>query len=134
MCAAPGSDFVVDGTRVHGIPSFYEELSRVLMPNEAWALGPSLDALDDLLSGGIGALVGVARPTIVLRDHAHLRDALGVAATRAYYLEKIARPDVFHVERFERQLAELDASGGPTYFDTVVAVFGDHENVTLRLE
>ena len=96
--------------------------------------GASLDALDDLLYGGFGELLGVERPVIVLRDHAHARDALGIAATGAYYREKIAHPEMFHVERFEHALAELDAGRGETYFDLVLGVFADHDDVRLVLD
>jgi len=126
--------FVLDGSRVDGIASFYDELNRVFMPHEEWRLGPSLDALDDLLYGGIGELNGVADPTIVLRDHARMRAALGVDATRAYYLEKIARPEMFHVERFTAELAALDAGAGRTYFNIVQEIFASHPNVRLVLD
>lgn len=126
--------FELDGRRVTGIASFYDELNRALMPNEEWTLGASLDALDDLLYGGIGELAEVTSPIIVMRHHERVREALGVAATRAYYLQKLSHPEVFHVERFRRQLAELDAGRGPTYFDTVCEVFAGHPNVRLVLD
>jgi len=125
--------FVLEGSRIDGIPSFYDELDRVFMPHEEWTLGPSLDALDDLLYGGIGELVGVAHPTVVLRDTARVRDALGTAATREYYRAKIARPDLFHVARFSAALAELDAGSGRTYFDLACEVFAAHENIRFVL-
>ncbi len=125
--------FVLEGRRINGIPSFYGELNRVLMPNEEWMLGESLDALDDLLYGGIGELNGVDEPVIILRDHGHAKSALGVEATRAYYLGKIAHPEMFHVERFVTALAELDAGTGRTYFDLVTEVFAAHPGVQLDL-
>ena len=125
--------FVLDGSRIEGIPSFYDELNRVVMPREDWTLGPSLDALDDLLYGGIGELAGVARPTIVLRDSARVRDALGEAATREYYRSKIARPDLFQIDRFRADLAALEAGSGRTYFDLVCEVFAAHENIRFVL-
>jgi hypothetical protein len=51
----------LDGRRITGIPSFYDEVNRVFMADESWTLGPSLDALDDLLYGGYGALHGADR-------------------------------------------------------------------------
>lgn len=50
----------IDGSRIHDIPSFYDEINRVFMTGVDWTLGPSLDALDDLLYGGYGALDGDA--------------------------------------------------------------------------
>lgn len=39
------------GERIHDIPSFYDEVNRVFMENEAWSIGQSLDAFDDMLYG-----------------------------------------------------------------------------------
>lgn len=128
--------FVLEGGRIDGIPSLYDELNRVFMPNEEWTLGPSLDALDDLLYGGFGELRGAsggAPATVIVRDHEHARDALGVAATRAYYLAKLAQPEMFNVKHLEAKLAELDAGDGPTYFDIVCEIFAEHANVRLVL-
>ena len=46
----------LDGCRIRDIPSFYDEINRVFMAGEDWRLGPSLNALDDMLRGGYGAL------------------------------------------------------------------------------
>lgn len=127
---------VLEGGRIEGIPSLYDELNRVFMPNEEWTLGPSLDALDDLLYGGFGALHEIsddAPVRVLLRDHAHARDALGHATTREYYLAKLAQPEMFNVKHFEAKLAELDAGDGPTYFEIVCEIFAQHPNVRLVL-
>lgn len=125
--------FIVEGSRVSDIPSFYAEATRVFMPHEEWTLGPSLDALDDLLYGGIGELSGIDAPTVVLRDHVLLRDVLGVSTTRDYYLSKLDRPDVFDTARFRAALNELDAGTGMTYYDLVLGVFADHPGIRLVL-
>jgi hypothetical protein len=104
------------------------------MADEDWTLGPSLDALNDLLHGGIGALAGVRRPRIVWRDHAISRAALGVEITAAYYRNKLSRQQQFDQTRFERRLAELLDGTGPTYFDTVLEVFADHPEIELVLD
>jgi hypothetical protein len=59
------------------------------------------------------------------------RIALGVEATRAYYLAKLERPQVFKPGPIHAALARL-GQGGPTYFDLVLQVFADHPNITLR--
>ncbi|AWX92328.1 hypothetical protein DPM13_00970 [Paracoccus mutanolyticus] len=40
------------------LPGFYDEMNRVFMAAEDWQLGDSLDALNDMLYGGYGALHG----------------------------------------------------------------------------
>lgn len=125
--------FEIDGSRVEDISSLYAEFDRVLMPNEPWRLGESLDALDDLLYGGIGELVGAKQVRIVWNDHAHSRAALGREATLAYYDAKIAQPDVFNVAHFAERRAELERTGAPTYFDLVQDVFAAHPEIELVL-
>jgi len=126
--------FRIEGSRVHDIPSLYAELGRVLMPDEDWTLGESLDALDDLLYGGFGALQGSAPSRVVWTDHEHARNALGPTATRAYYEAKLARPEVYSASTAQRALDALRAGTGPLYFDLVLQVFADHPDIELILD
>lgn len=123
----------LEGSRVDGIASLYRELGRVLMPDEPWTLGESLDALDDLLYGGFGVLDGAAPARVTWVDHAASRAALGVEATRAYYRGKLERPEVYAAGPAQRALDALDAGAGETYFDLVLRVFAEHENIELML-
>ena len=125
--------FRLEGSAVHDIPSLYAELDRVLMPNEDWRLGASLDALDDLLSGGFGELVPRDHPRVVWADHEHSRRALGARATGDYYRAKLERPDVYSTDAARAALAALEAGTGPTYFELVVGVFADHFDIELVL-
>ena len=125
---------IIEGSRTHDIQSFYDEVNRVFMADEDWQLGPSLDALNDLLYGGYGAMLGAETLDIVWRDIAHSREALGHEATRAYYLGKIAHPDRFDVARFRRALTALDSGTGPTYFDLVMQIIAEHPNIRLIAE
>ncbi len=122
----------LDGGRVDSIAALYDELNRVFMAGEDWRLGPSLDALDDLLHGGFGAAHGARRLTVVWHDFARSRDALGFAATREYYRAKLADPR-FDVALFRRRLDDLEAGQGKTYAELVLEVFADHPDVELLL-
>lgn len=124
----------LDGARIHDIPSFYDEINRVFMQDVDWTLGPSLDALDDLLYGGYGAFDGDAPVTLVWTHVAASREALGVDATRQYLLAKLAQPERFNAAHFQRELDALDAGTGQTYFDIVLAVIAAHPNITLVAE
>ncbi|QJE02811.1 ribonuclease inhibitor [Massilia forsythiae] len=128
---APVHTLAIDGAAIHGIASFYDEINRVFMAGEDWTLGPSLDALDDMLYGGYGALRGRAPALVLWHGMDRARAALGVAATRAYYLDKLAQPQSFKPEPVRAALARL-AQGGPTYFDLVLQVFAGHPNIVLR--
>ncbi len=128
------TDFTIDGRAVTDIASFYDELNRLFMQNEDWRLGPSLDALNDLLYGGIGELQGAADVRIVWRDAELSRRALGREATIAYYEDKLRHPGTFNTAMFTERLAAVEAGTGPTYFDIVLDVFADHPDITLVLE
>ncbi|PZQ29012.1 MAG: ribonuclease inhibitor [Stenotrophomonas acidaminiphila] len=121
----------LDGARIRDIPSFYDEINRVFMTGVDWTLGPSLDALDDLLYGGYGALDGAAPATLVWTDFAASRDALGVETTRQYLLAKLAQPGRFNRAHAQHALDALDAGRGQTYFDIVLEIIAAHPNITL---
>ncbi|WP_024892075.1 barstar family protein [Luteimonas huabeiensis] len=121
---------VLDGRRIHDIASFYAEVERVLMAGVDWPLGHSLDALDDLLYGGYGALQGTAPVTLVWADFERNRQALGVEATRRMLEDKLARPG-YDVARIRRELDALEAGTGPTFFDIVLEILASHPNIAL---
>lgn len=123
---------VLDGTRIHDIPSFYAEINRVFMAGVGWTLGDSLDALDDLLYGAYGALDGNAPATLVWRGFEKNRQDLGIAATRAFLQAKRALPGRYDQARIQRDLAALDAGTGPTFFDIVLEIIATHPNITLE--
>lgn len=121
----------IEGAAINDIASLYAEINRVFMAGEAWQLGPSLDALDDLLHGGYGALAGQAQATLIWRDIAHSRTALGVEATRQWLQAKLDTPGSFNTQAITRQLQALQQGEGPTYFEIVMEIFGDHRQITL---
>jgi len=129
-----GPTLVLDGSAIHDIAGFYAEINRVFMAGEDWQLGPSLDALDDLLYGGYGALAGHPSAIVHWTHIAHSRAALGVAATRAWLQEKQARPGMFNAATISAQLDALERGAGQTYFDIIMDVFAAHPTVHLRTD
>lgn len=121
----------IEGTAIVDIPSFHAEINRVFMAGEDWQLGPSLDALDDLLYGGCGALAGHETATLVWRDIDRSREALGVDATRAWLEDKLRQPGTFNAGTIGRQLDALQRGEGQTYFDIVMEIFASHPTITL---
>lgn len=126
-----GLVLVIEGSAIVDIASFYDEINRVFMADEDWQLGPSLDALDDLLYGGHGALAGHATATVLWNDIACSRAALAVEATRGWLQAKRERTAVFHQETINEQLQALDRGDGQTYFDIVMHVFAAHPRIRL---
>lgn len=121
----------IDGGRIADLPSFYAEINRVFMADEDWALGESLDALDDVLYGGYGVIAGREPITLIWRDMDASRTALGLETTRAYLRAKLERPDVYNAELIGRQLDALERGIGRTYFETVLDIIADHPAITL---
>ncbi|MBN5150734.1 barstar family protein [Stenotrophomonas maltophilia] len=121
----------IEGSAINDIASLYAEINRVFMTGEAWQLGPSLDALDDLLHGGYGALAGQAQATLIWRDIAHSRTALGMETTRQWLQAKLDTPGGFNTEAIARQLQALQQGEGPTYFEIVMQIIASHRQITL---
>ncbi|KYH44214.1 ribonuclease inhibitor [Branchiibius sp. NY16-3462-2] len=121
----------IEGARIHGIDDFYGELNRLVMTSENWRLGASLDGLNDLLYGGIGALADDDDPQFVWADHDLSRTSLGTSATRAWLTAKLEGP--FNHALIQQQLADLEAGTGKTYFELVLEVFAEHPGVGLTL-
>lgn len=124
--------FIIEGRRITDIPSLYVELNRVFMAGEDWTLGASLDALDDMLYGGYGALQGHDTATLVWRDMAATRAALGVAATVAWLQQKRDQPGTFNATQISSQLDALQRGEGQTYFDIVLEIIAGHPAIELQ--
>jgi len=121
----------IEGTSINDIASLYVEINRVFMASEDWRLGPSLDALDDLLWGGYGALAGHPAATVVWRDIAHSRAALGYETTRAWLQAKLEQTGRFNHAAIRDTLAALEQGRGQTYFEIVMEIFSAHPQITL---
>ncbi|RWZ58455.1 ribonuclease inhibitor [Labedella populi] len=122
----------LDGGRITGIESFYDEVNRVFMAGETWTLAASLDALDDLLRGGYGTLHGVDTARLGWTDSESSRRALGREATIAYYAAKLDNP-AYDGARARSAIAELEAGRGQTYADIVIEIFAGHPAIELVL-
>ncbi|WP_370582270.1 ribonuclease inhibitor [Plantibacter sp. VKM Ac-2880] len=125
--------FRIDGSEIHDIASFYDVMNALLMRDEDWDLGPSLDALDDVLYGGIGALRDLDEVRFVWTEHERSRAALGVAATRTWLQQKLDRGAPFDTAHITTQLDDLDTGRGTTYFELILEVFAGHPGLRLDL-
>lgn len=123
--------FVIEGKRIHDIPSFYEEINRVFMANEDWKLGMSLDALDDMFYGGYGKINNKEEVEIIWRDFEKNRKDLGFELTLAYYREKLKSPSIFSTSFVEEKLDELNRGVGKTYFEIILEIISEHPNIKL---
>jgi len=121
------------GSSVKDIETFYIEINQVFMSGESWVLGNSLDAFDDLLYGAYGVIKGKEPIRLVWLDAEKSREALGYNTTRTYYEEKLKPDSPFNKIMFQEKLTALENGTGETYFDLLVSVISEHENIELEL-
>lgn len=123
--------FEIEGSRIIDIPSFYAEINRLLMPDETWQLAESLDALNDVLYGGYGAIQGKEPVRIVWKDMPATKAALGRAATSAFLKARLATRTMFNGRPIVDQLAAMENGEEATYFDVIMEVFSEHPNIEI---
>ncbi|QEC44044.1 barstar family protein [Pseudobacter ginsenosidimutans] len=123
---------IIEGSRIHDIRSFYDEINRVFMAAEDWKLGPSLDAFNDLLYGGFGAIGNNEPVELIWNNIEACKAALGYETTKRYYEEKLLPGSPFNKIYFQEKLEELNQGKGQTYFDILMEIIAGHPNITLR--
>ena len=121
----------IEGNAINDIASFYQEINRVFMAEESWLIGPSLDAFNDLLFGGYGALQGAQSVELLWHHMDHSRNALGYQTTRVYYLDKLRPGSPYNKKLFEEKLGALERGIGETYFDTILTILADHPRIRV---
>ena len=121
----------IEGNTINDITSFYEEINRVFMVGESWLIGQSLDAFNDLLFGGYGALQGAESAKLVWHHMDHSRKALGYQTTRDYYLDKLKPGSPYNKKVFQEKLVALDSGSGETYFDTIMSILAEHPSIRV---
>jgi RNAse (barnase) inhibitor barstar len=121
------------GRNINDITSFYAEVNRVFMQTENWEIGESLDAFNDLLYGGFGAISGNEPVELIWTDAAISADSLGYLTTKAYYKNKLHPGSPFNKEHFNDKLKELESGNSQTYFDILVEIISGRSNITLIL-
>jgi RNAse (barnase) inhibitor barstar len=115
-------EYVLDGSRIASLESFYDEISRVLVPGDDW--GRNLDALDEILNGGFGA---PAEPfTLKWSNSAVSKAKLGYPETVRQLEFRLELCHPSNREDILRKLAQARSACGPTVFDWLVEIIGDH--------
>lgn len=115
-------ELVLDGTRIWSLESFWDEVSRSLMPGAWW--GRNLDAFNDILRGGFGT----PPDGFILRwkESEMARAFLGYPETIQQLKKRLAEchPDnVFHVAV---ELEKAKQGRGPTIFDWLEEIIREH--------
>ncbi len=101
------------------------------MQNESWQLAESLDAFDDLLYGGFGAIREKEEIRLIWKCFEANRQSLGTEFTINYYQEKLPHPEDFDSSVIHKRLNELKAGKGQTYFEILEEIISEHSNIEL---
>lgn len=123
----------LDGSRIHRIPDFYDQLNVLMERDKTYLLAPSLDALNDALYEL--SPHGVPTPTVEFQwiDHELSREALGYKTTMEWLQEKANRPRTFNQNVISQQISDLKNGVGKTYFEIILEIFADHPHIKLVL-
>ena len=127
----------IDGERFSSLEEFYEEISRVLIPNAKW--GHNLDAFNDILRGGFGT------PDegffLIWENSAVSKRRLGYPETERILEIRLDRCHPTARSSVRRQLRDAGNNKGATVFDWLVEIIRVHgaggeeaeDNVILKL-
>lgn len=112
----------IDGNDFSTLEEFYDEISRVLIPDAQW--GRNLDAFNDILRGGFGT----PDDGFILRwlNHDVSRRRLGYPETVRQLELRLERCHPTNRERVRAELAMAEAQKGDTVFDWLIEIIRVH--------
>jgi RNAse (barnase) inhibitor barstar len=114
--------YEVDGYHFSTLEEFYEEVSRVLIPDAYW--GRNLDAFNDILRGGFGT----PEEGFILRwkNSGVSRQRLGYAETVRQLTLRLERCHPSNKPYVRSDLEQAKKGEGPTVFDWLVEIIQIH--------
>lgn len=122
---------IIEGKNINNIETFYEEVNRVFMSKENWKIAQSLDAFNDMLYGSFGEIKGKEKIQLIWKDIEQNKKSLGFQTTLEFYQNKLKSPEIFNRKFVQRKIDELHNSVGLTFFEIVLEIISDHDNITL---
>ncbi|WP_312136295.1 ribonuclease inhibitor [Sphingobacterium sp.] len=124
-------EIIIDGFAIHNKKSLFEEINRAFMSEEDWEIGESLDAINDILYGGVGTIKGNEPIRLVWKNFEANSELFGLEFTANYYKEKLMHPEVFDTENIQTLLDQLANGNGQTYMDIILEIIAEHPNIEL---
>ena len=121
----------LDGSKITGLDTFYDETQLKLCPSFQ-GYGRNLDAFNDILHGGFGVFYEEKIKLVWLDSHKS-QNALGYSETIKYLRERLPRVHPTNVERWQHRLDLAKKHQGPTLFDEIVGIIQAHKDIDLRL-
>ena len=122
---------IIEGKNINNIETFYEEVNRVFMSKENWKIAQSLDAFNDLLYGSFGEIKGKEKIQLIWKDIEENQKSLGFQTTLEFYQNKLKSPEIFNRKFVLSKIDELHHGVGLTFFQIVLEIISDHDNITL---
>lgn len=122
---------IIEGKNINNIETFYEEVNRVFMLHENWKIAQSLDAFNDLLYGSFGEIKGKEKIQLIWKDMEQNQKSLGFQTTLEFYQNKLKSPEIFNHKFVLSKIDELHNGVGLTFFEIILEIIADHENIIL---
>ena len=122
---------IIEGKNINNIETFYEEVNRVFMSQENWKIAQSLDAFNDLLYGSFGEIKGKEKIQLIWKDIEQNQKSLGFQTTLEFYQNKLKSPEIFNRKFVLSKIDELHNGVGLTFFEIILEIITDHENIIL---
>lgn len=122
---------IIEGKNINNIETFYEEVNRVFMSHENWKIAQSLDAFNDMLYGSFGEIKGKEKIQLIWKDMEQNQKSLGFQTTLEFYQNKLQSPEIFNHKFVLSKINELHNDVGFTFFEIVLEIIANHDNIML---
>lgn len=126
-----GKKIIIEGKNINNIETFYEEVNRVFMLHENWKIAQSLDAFNDMLYGSFGEIKGKEKIQLIWKDMEQNQKSLGFQTTLEFYQNKLKSPEIFNHKFVLSKINELYNDVGFTFFEIVLEIIANHDNIML---
>ena len=124
-------NIILEGKNINNIETFYEEVNRVFMSQENWKIAQSLDAFNDMLYGSFGEIKGKEKIQLIWKDIEQNQKSLGFQTTLEFYQNKLKSPEIFNHKFVLSKINELHNDVGFTFFEIVLEIIANHDNIML---
>ena len=101
------------------------------MSQENWKIAQSLDAFNDMLYGSFGEIKGKEKIQLIWKDIEQNQKSLGFQTTLEFYQNKLKSPEIFNHKFVLSKIDELHNGVGLTFFEIILEIIADHENIIL---
>lgn len=101
------------------------------MSQENWKIAQSLDAFNDMLYGSFGEIKGKEKIQLIWKDIEKNQKSLGFQTTLDFYQNKLKSPEIFNRKFVLSKIDELHHGVGLTFFEIVLEIISDHDNITV---